>query len=271
MISACKSGSAKSITGEVGNTCFQPILTPAAVMPYFPYSRQSKKKTHRGSITARMIANQLEGEGVKHVITIDLHASQMQGFFHCPIENLPAEPLLAHWIKMNIPGWGKAMVVSKNAGGIKRVTSLADALKINFGVITTERRRSESGRVSVNTSIILDDHKTSDRSNGYPPADDVGTMIPPVYRASRGARIGQDEQSSARSHPSKHLNIRKSSVDERVTGNTIRTPKADPVKHGPTGVQTASDTRRLVVSTSEDGPGDQVSILCIACKLCVLI
>ncbi|KAN0067534.1 Phosphoribosyltransferase-like protein [Elaphomyces granulatus] len=125
MISACKGGSAKSIT---------------AVMPYFPYSRQSKKKTHRGSITARMIANLLTIAGIDHVITLDLHASQMQGFFGKPVDNLFAEPLIARWIRINVPGWRDAVVVSKNAGGTKRVTSLADTLKLNFGIVTTDRR-----------------------------------------------------------------------------------------------------------------------------------
>ncbi|RMY53454.1 hypothetical protein D0863_13941 [Hortaea werneckii] len=126
MISACKSGSAKSVT---------------AVMPYFPYSRQSKRKTHRGAITARMLANLLNVAGVDHVITIDLHASQMQGFFKCPVDNLLAEPLLAKWLRVNIPEWWEAVVVSKNPGGTKRVTSLADALKLSFGIVTTDRRR----------------------------------------------------------------------------------------------------------------------------------
>ncbi|KAK3076228.1 hypothetical protein LTS18_013569, partial [Coniosporium uncinatum] len=126
MISACKSGSAKSIT---------------AVVPYFPYSRQSKKKSHRGAITARMLANLLHVAGVNHVITLDLHASQMQGFFKCPVDNLVAEPLIARWIRHNIPNWQNAVVVSKNAGGTKRVTSLADALKLSFGIVTTDRRK----------------------------------------------------------------------------------------------------------------------------------
>ena len=70
-----------------------------AVVPYFPYSRQSKKKSHRGAITARMLANLMHIAGVDHVITMDLHASQMQGFFKCPVDNLVAEPLLAKWIR----------------------------------------------------------------------------------------------------------------------------------------------------------------------------
>lgn len=144
MVSACKGGSSKSITGipllplmpERASDC------SSAVMPYFPYSRQSKKKSHRGAITARMVANLLDIAGVDHVITIDLHASQMQGFFKCPVDNLIAEPLLARWIRVNIPNWRDAVVVSKNPGGTKRVTSLADALKLSFGIVTTDRRRA---------------------------------------------------------------------------------------------------------------------------------
>jgi ribose-phosphate pyrophosphokinase len=111
-------------------------------MPYFPYSRQSKKKQHRGAITARMVANLLHIAGVNHVMTIDLHASQMQGFFKCPVDNLVAEPLLSRWIRVNVPNWREAVVVSKNPGGTKRVTSLADALKLSFGIVTTDRRRA---------------------------------------------------------------------------------------------------------------------------------
>lgn len=114
---------------------------PLAVLPYFPYSRQSKKKSHRGAITARLLSNLLGIAGVKHVVTVDLHASQMQGFFQCPVDNLHAEPLIARWIRHNVPNWREAVVVSKNAGGTKRVTSLADALKLNFGMVTTDRKR----------------------------------------------------------------------------------------------------------------------------------
>lgn len=72
----------------------------------------------------------------------------MQGFFAKPLDNLFAEPLIARWIVMNVPSWKTAVVVSKNAGGTKRVTSLADTLKLNFGIVTTDRRRPK-----VNTSM----------------------------------------------------------------------------------------------------------------------
>ncbi|QSZ32270.1 hypothetical protein DSL72_001844 [Monilinia vaccinii-corymbosi] len=137
MISACKGGSANKIT---------------AVLPYFPYSRQSKKKSHRGAITARMLANLLHVAGINHVITVDLHASQMQGFFKCPVDNLHAEPLIARWIRRNVTEWKEAVCVSKNAGGTKRVTSLADALKLNFGMVTTDKRRTPA---NMSMSMIM--------------------------------------------------------------------------------------------------------------------
>lgn len=98
-----------------------------------------------------MLANLLHVAGINHVITIDLHASQMQGFFQCPVDNLHAEPLIARWIRHNVANWSEAVCVSKNPGGTKRVTSLADALKLNFGMVTTDKRRA--GNLS--SSLIL--------------------------------------------------------------------------------------------------------------------
>lgn len=128
LISACRGGSANKIT---------------AVIPQFPYSKQSKMKKHRGAITARMLANLLVMAGADHVVSMDLHASQMQGFFTVPVDNLFGAPTLARWIRHNIEAWGTSVVVSKNPGGTKRVTALADSLKINFAMIHTDRRRTQ--------------------------------------------------------------------------------------------------------------------------------
>ena len=103
-----------------------------------------------------MLANLLDVAGVDHVITIDLHASQMQGFFKCPVDNLVAEPLLSHWIKRHVRDWQNAVVVSKNPGGTKRVTSLADALKLSFGIIMTDRYRPGSPNRSMDASIMYE-------------------------------------------------------------------------------------------------------------------
>ncbi|RFU33623.1 hypothetical protein B7463_g2712, partial [Scytalidium lignicola] len=160
MISACKGGSATKIT---------------AVLPYFPYSRQSKKKSHRGAITARMLANLLHVAGINHVITIDLHASQMQGFFKCPVDNLTAQPLIARWIRHNVSNWKEAVCVSKNPGGTKRVTSLADALKLNFGIVTTDKRR---GTGNMSSSMIMR------RLDGYPNDQEPDADVTKLYIGS---------------------------------------------------------------------------------------
>src|SRR5271163_2345401 len=80
--------------------------------------------------------------GVNHVITMDLHASQIQGFFSIPCDNLFAEPSLARWIREHIADWENCVIVSKNPGGAKRVTSLADSLGVDFALTHMDRRRS---------------------------------------------------------------------------------------------------------------------------------
>ncbi|KYK54530.1 ribose-phosphate pyrophosphokinase [Drechmeria coniospora] len=167
-----------------------------AVLPYFPYSRQSKKKSHRGAITARMLANLLGVAGVKHVITVDLHASQMQGFFKCPVDNLHAEPIIAKWIRRNVPNWREAVVVSKNAGGTKRVTSLADALKLNFGLVTTDRKRGTNmaGSMTINH---LDADELQDARGSSP--NNIPDIVPPgnIERISaRNPRVVADSRGS---------------------------------------------------------------------------
>ncbi|KAI9259327.1 phosphoribosyltransferase-like protein [Sporodiniella umbellata] len=111
-----------------------------AVIPYFPYSKQSKRKG-RTAITAKLIANMLAVAGADHIITMDLHASQMQGFFKSPVDNLYAEPAISRWITENVPNWQNSVIVSKNAGGAKRVTSLADSLRLDFALIHKDRTR----------------------------------------------------------------------------------------------------------------------------------
>ena len=89
-----------------------------------------------------MVANLLQIAGVNHVITMDLHASQMQGFFSIPVDNLYAEPSLARWVREHIADWKNCVIVSKNPGGTKRVTSLADSLGVDFALTHMDRRRS---------------------------------------------------------------------------------------------------------------------------------
>ncbi|KAJ2486192.1 ribose-phosphate pyrophosphokinase 1, partial [Coemansia sp. RSA 2052] len=130
MVSAAKLASARKIT---------------VVMPYFPYSKQSKKKKRRGAISGKLVASMLGVAGADHVITMDLHASQMSGFFTIPVDNLVSEPTIARWVADHVIRGSTnngVVVVAKNAGGAKRVTALADRLGTPFALIHTDNAPS---------------------------------------------------------------------------------------------------------------------------------
>ncbi|KAH7716100.1 ribose-phosphate pyrophosphokinase [Aphelenchoides avenae] len=149
MISTCKMASAQRVT---------------AVLPCYPYARQDKKEKSRMPITAKVVANTLMSVGCDHVITMDLHAAQIQGFFNVPVDNLCAEPAILQYIRENIPDWKEAVVVSPDAGGAKRVTAVADKLDIAFALIHKERKQANVvasmvlvGDVKDKTAILVDD------------------------------------------------------------------------------------------------------------------
>ncbi|CDK24300.1 unnamed protein product [Kuraishia capsulata CBS 1993] len=148
MINACKTASARRIT---------------AVLPNFPYARQDRKDKSRAPITAKLMADMLTTAGCDHVITMDLHASQIQGFFDVPVDNLYAEPSVVRYIKENIDV-SEAIIISPDAGGAKRAAGLADRLDLNFALIHKERARANEvsrmvlvGDVTDKICIIVDD------------------------------------------------------------------------------------------------------------------
>jgi len=159
MINACKIASAERIT---------------AVIPVYPYARQDKKDKSRAPISAKLVANMLSVAGADHIITMDLHASQIQGFFDIPVDNLYAEPAVVKWIRENIPTFKEeAIVVSPDAGGAKRVTSIADRLNIDFALIHKERKKANEvasmvlvGDAKGKIAILIDDM-----------ADTCGTIV----------------------------------------------------------------------------------------------
>jgi ribose-phosphate pyrophosphokinase len=148
MIHACKTASARRIT---------------AVIPCYPYARQDKKDKSRAPISARLMANMLQTAGANHIITMDLHASQIQGFFNVPCDNLYAEPSVLRWIKENM-NMADTVIVSPDAGGAKRATSIADRLNASFALIHKERPRPNVvgrmvliGEVRDKVAILVDD------------------------------------------------------------------------------------------------------------------
>lgn len=149
MISACKTASARRVT---------------AVIPCFPYARQDKKDKSRAPISAKLVANMLTVAGANHVITMDLHASQIQGFFNVPVDNLYAEPSTLKYIREKIPDYKNAIIVSPDAGGAKRATAIADRLDSGFAIIHKERKKANEvsrmvlvGDVSGKVAILVDD------------------------------------------------------------------------------------------------------------------
>lgn len=176
-----------------------------------------------------MLANLLKVAGVNHVITIDLHASQMQGFFQCPVDNLVAEPTIAKWIKQNVSNWKKGVVVSKNPGGTKRVTSLADALKLSFGIVTTDRRRINPGDYSVAGSVVFDrlaHGNRSDEEAGFA-EEDVSIRLPGGLPASvLDQTDGTTEQEEAEPRPSRQRKRTISNLRRSRDGEYLHSPLA---------------------------------------------
>ncbi len=133
-----------------------------AVIPYFGYSRQDKKVSPRVPISAKLVADLLECTGVHRVITMDLHAGQIQGFFNCPVDNLYSAPVVIDDIKTRFPE--NLVVVSPDAGGVERARAYAK--RLNAGLAIVDKRRSAPnqakamaiiGDVQDKIAIIIDD------------------------------------------------------------------------------------------------------------------
>ncbi len=130
MVDACKRASAHSIT---------------AVVPYYAYARQDRKTRGREPISAKLVANLMETAGIDRVVTVDLHAGQIQGFFDIPVDHLAAAPVLAEYFEeANLED---SIVVSPDLGGVTRARVLADRLHTSIAII--EKRRPEPGKAEV--------------------------------------------------------------------------------------------------------------------------
>lgn len=144
---ALKRASAKSIT---------------AVIPYYGYARQDKKVKPRVPISAKLVADLITVAGVNRVISIDLHAGQIQGYFNIPLDNLFATPILLNYIRKHFED--NLSIVSPDAGGVERARAFAKRLNASLAII--DKRREEPnvaeamniiGDVKGKATIILDD------------------------------------------------------------------------------------------------------------------
>lgn len=146
MIDACRRASAGRIT---------------AVIPYYGYARQDRKVSPRAPISAKLVADFLSTAGANRVVTVDLHAGQIQGFFNCPVDNLFAsQVLLEPFMAMK----GEIVVVSPDAGGVERARSFAKRIEAPLAIIDKRRDRPNQatathviGDVDGKIAVLVDD------------------------------------------------------------------------------------------------------------------
>jgi ribose-phosphate pyrophosphokinase len=136
-IDALRRSSAKNIT---------------AVIPYFGYARQDRKVAPRTSISAKVVSNLITNAGASRIVTVDLHAGQIQGFFDIPVDNLFTTPMFARYIKKKFKT-KNLVCVSPDVGGVQRTRGLATKIKADLAII--DKRRPEPGK-SVVMNIIGD-------------------------------------------------------------------------------------------------------------------
>lgn len=118
-----------------------------AVMPYFGYARQDRKVGPRTPITAKLVANVITASGANRVLTIDLHAGQIQGFFDIPLDHLYAAPVIVADIKNHYKNTGKLTIVSPDVGGVVRARGLANRLQASLAIV--DKRREKAGQSEV--------------------------------------------------------------------------------------------------------------------------
>ena len=150
MVDACRRASAGRIT---------------AVIPYFGYARQDRKDQPRVPITAKLVANLLTAAGVDRVLTMDLHAAQIQGFFDIPVDHLYAAPVLIRHLREHyVKDLKKLVVVSPDVGGVKMARAYSDALGAELAIVAKHRVNATHveamnviGDVEGRDAVLIDD------------------------------------------------------------------------------------------------------------------
>ena len=150
MIDACKRASAGRIT---------------AVIPYYGYARQDRKTKPRDPISAKLTANLLESAGVNHVLTMDIHCAQIQGFFDIPMDNLPGSPLFVKYFQAKYAGCeDETVVVSPDVGSVARARAFAQKMNMPLAIVDKRRQKANHsevkniiGDVRGKNVILLDD------------------------------------------------------------------------------------------------------------------
>ena len=193
-----------------------------AVIPYFGYARQDRKTDGRTPISAKLVANLISASGADRVLTVDLHAGQIQGFFDIPTDNLFGGPVMIDDIKERF-GKDRIVMVSPDVGGVVRARALANKLNADLAIV--DKRRPEAGKsevmniigdVSGKACIMLDDICDSGGTlaNAAAALKDQGAVSVSAY-VTHGVLSGNAVQ-----------RIEKSVLDELVMTDTIQPSEA---------------------------------------------
>ncbi len=135
-----------------------------AVIPYYGYAKQDKKTKGREPISAKVVANLLKVVGIRRIVTMDLHAAQIQGFFDLPVDNLMAMPVLCNYLKKENLCDERVVIVSPDAGGVHRAELFAKRLNTSLAIVFKRRPRPDVvevtdivGHVNGKIAVIVDD------------------------------------------------------------------------------------------------------------------
>ena len=205
MVDALKRSSAKSIS---------------AVVPYYGYARQDRKAAPRVPITAKLVADLLEAAGIKRVVTIDLHAAQIQGFFNIPADNLFGSILFVNYIRSkNLPN---PIIASPDIGGVARARSYADSLGYDLVIVDKKREKANVAEVM----NIIGDVQDKDVILVDDMVDTAGTLIKAaeVLKKKGANSVMACCTHGVLSGPA-YERIEKGELDELVISDTIPTQK----------------------------------------------
>ena len=194
-----------------------------AVIPYFGYARQDRKTDGRTPISAKLVANLISASGTDRVLTMDLHAGQIQGFFDIPTDNMIALPVMVDDIQRRM-GADKLMVVSPDVGGVVRARSFAKRIGADLAIV--DKRRPEAGKSEVMNIIGDGDGRKCILVDDI--CDSGGTLC---NAAAALKEKGATAVSAYITHGVLSNNavgrIEKSVMDELVICNTIQPDDAD--------------------------------------------
>jgi ribose-phosphate pyrophosphokinase len=196
-----------------------------AVLPFYGYARQDRKDQPRVPITAKLVANLLVAAGANRVLTMDLHAQQIQGFFDIPVDHLYAAPVIFDYLKKK--KLSDLVVVSPDVGGLKMAYAYSQVLEASLAIVA-KRRKSASeveslaviGEIRNKTILLVDDL-----------TETAGTLTAAAdLLRKRGARKVYAAVSHALLNDTGVQRLRKSNIDELITTDTVLRPAIPGVK-----------------------------------------